>query len=172
MFTVRTSHFSLHHSQLIRCCKRLAFCRTQKIGILLHWKIGFHRTQSVLTIPPTTLIMAGQPPTWLCAHCHWLGSVPPAIDLALCPLPLTWLCAPCHWLGSVPPAIDLALCPLPLTWLCAPCHCPQYVSLVCCYREGCKVFSLQNPWKHSGTMWNVQWKRNLTLWMSKKCFQT
>ena len=124
MFTVRTSHFSLHHSQLIRCLKRSAFCRTQRIGILPlskdrhsaalkrsafcrtrsafyctqrsafcrtqkisilpHWKIGFHRTLSVLTIPPTTPIMAGQPPTWLCA----------------------------------------------------PCHCPQYVSLVCCWREG------------------------------------
>ena len=48
------------------------FCCAQRIGILdlLHWTIGFCPTLSVLTIPLTTLIMAGQPPTWLCAPCH------------------------------------------------------------------------------------------------------
>ena len=31
----------------------------------------------------------------------------------------------------------------------------------------CNVFSLQNLWNQSGTMWHVQWKQNLTLFMSK-----
>ena len=35
----------------------------------------------------------------------------------------------------------------------------------------CNVLSLKNLWKQSSTMGHVQWKRNLTLWMSRNWFK-